>query len=51
MPTSYSKNPVPIVGDDIDSIKWQLKKIKKSLKKPILRHGKNFPKKYKNKLK
>lgn len=47
IPTTYTENPISISGEDIDSIKWQLKHIKKCLKKPILWHGENFPKKYK----
>ena len=46
-PDSYTLNPITLGAEDIDGIKWTLKRIKKCLKKPILYHGEKFPKEYK----
>jgi len=49
-PDGYTENPITVVGEDLKSIKWTLKKMKQCSKKPILWAGKKFPKKFKNKI-
>jgi hypothetical protein len=46
-PTLYSAEPVIIDGENIKTIKWTLKKMKKCLKEPILWAGERFPEEYK----
>jgi len=46
IPTGYTKEPVSVVGDDLNEIRWTLKKMKKCLKKPILKSW-DFPEEYK----
>jgi len=45
-----TKNPITIGGDDINSIYWQLEKIKDCLEKPILYFGDKFPQEYKKRI-
>ena len=34
--TSYTKNPVKVIADDVDGLKWVLGKMVEALDKPIL---------------
>jgi len=45
-PNGYTENPVSVGGDSLKSIKHTLKKMKESLKKPILWGEDKFPSKY-----
>lgn len=42
-PVAYTKNSIPVGGEDIKTIKWVLKRMKRATKKPILWGGEKFP--------
>lgn len=45
-PISYTEKGRSVIGDDLESIKWTLDKMKESLNKPILYYGDKFPNEY-----
>jgi hypothetical protein len=45
-PNSYTVNPVPVRGEDLDALKFSLEKMNEALTKPILWYGSDFPKEY-----
>ena len=49
VPDSYISSPIDVYGEDISSIEWTLKKMKKCLSEPILWGGDRFPEEYKPK--
>ena len=46
IPQSYTNHPVSASGDTITGMKFDLKNMLGCLDKPILWHGKRFPKEY-----
>ena len=48
-PKAYTVEPVTVGGEDIDSIKWVLDKMRIALEKPVIWHGEKWPKEYKDK--
>lgn len=48
VPDGYTMNAIAVSGEDLDSIKWTLDKMKECLEKPILWAGDKFPEEYKN---
>lgn len=46
-PKSYTENPVPVLAESMQGIKFILKAMKDATKKPILYHGDRFPEEYK----
>ncbi len=49
IPNGYSSNPESVESDSLDGVKWNLKKMKECLKKPILYEGDRFSEEYKPK--
>lgn len=48
-PIGYTERAVGIGGEDLKSIRWTLKHMRKCLEKPILWAGDKWPKEYKPK--
>ena len=46
VPNGYTKEAIAVGGEKIGDLKWQLRKMKKCLKKPILWAGEKWPQEF-----
>lgn len=46
VPYGYTQKPIPVCSDTIKGIKWTLRRMLESTKKPILWAGDKFPNEY-----
>lgn len=45
-PNKYSTEPIPVIAEDLDSLRWVVDMISACLSKPVLWYGDKFPQEY-----